>query len=102
MRFALTGHGLTLLALHCPVLSCHVLRWPLTDLLCKATRAGGKLQMAQPRTATRVRPSVHPPVGHRCDLAVVRGERGVIVGGGVVGVGLVLYAVSVVKWAVYV
>jgi hypothetical protein len=37
-----------------------------SDLLCKATRAGGKLQLAQPRTATRVRPSVQPPVGHRC------------------------------------
>jgi hypothetical protein len=36
-----------------------------SDLLCKATRAGGKLQLAQPRTATRVRPSVQPPVGHR-------------------------------------
>ncbi|KAF6261120.1 hypothetical protein COO60DRAFT_810130 [Scenedesmus sp. NREL 46B-D3] len=36
-----------------------------SDLLCKATRAGGKMQLAQPRTATRVRPSVQPPVGHR-------------------------------------
>jgi hypothetical protein len=36
-----------------------------SDLLCKATRAGGKMQLKQPGTATRVRPSVQPPVGHR-------------------------------------
>eukprot|EP00775_Hariotina_reticulata_P003525 gene3525-3794_t len=35
------------------------------DLLCKATRAGGKLQLAPPRTARGLRPSVQPPMGHR-------------------------------------
>ena len=33
------------------------------------------MQLAQPRTATRVRPSVHPPVGHRCE-GVGGGDRG--------------------------
>eukprot|EP00878_Enallax_costatus_P024652 GHUV01026328.1.p1 GENE.GHUV01026328.1~~GHUV01026328.1.p1 ORF type:complete len:361 (+),score=105.02 GHUV01026328.1:53-1084(+) len=36
-----------------------------SDLLVKATRAGGKLQLEQPRTANRVRPSVQPPTSHR-------------------------------------
>lgn len=43
------------------------------DLLVKATRAGGKLQLEQPRTANKVRPSVQAPVTHRYVVNRVEG-----------------------------